>query len=439
MTMLEPRERLTEGVTRERLRMEAKRSVRPTMLFIGGLFVTIAILLFLVTHISQTFGHATRTVRFTSPTAFGVFAGFDDVRYRGVPAGTIEKIERHGTQIVLVAKIRKNFGPIYKDARAQLRPITPLNDEYLDIVDQGHKQAGLADSNVPLPESQTTASVSVPEVFDTLQADERRNFHVLLDQLGNGLADRGAALRAAFGQVVPFLQGAGKLTHQLAVRQQATKQLIHNTSILTSELGSRETALRRLVVQGAQTLGTLQKGSPDLDATLRELGPTFAELRASLAAVRGVLTDVNGGLTSLNPVADRLPGGLNALRALNATVAPTLRALKNPVKEITPFVYTLTQVFIKLRGTSHALQAQTVPALDKVTRDAVTCERGIIGFMQWNTSLAKFGDANGFVPRGNLALGAPSVGLPGEPARAAHKGCTPGTPERGVITAAGER
>jgi virulence factor Mce-like protein len=438
VTIYEPRERITEGVTRDRLAMEAKRSIRPTLGFGLGLLLALAILVFLITNISQTFGHKTRTVRFTSPTAFGVFEGFDDVRYRGVPAGTIEKIERHGSQIVLVAKIRKSFGPIYKDARAELRPITPLNDEYLDIVDQGHAQAGEADPDVPLPGSQTGSSVSVPEVFDTFKADERAAFRTLLDQLGNGLADRGAALRAAFAEVVPFLQGAGRLTHQLAVRRQATERLVHNASILTDELGSRQTALRRLVRSGAQTLGTLQQGSPDLDATLRELGPTFTELRSSLASVRGVLGDVDTGLKSLNPVAERLPGGLKSLRTLNRDLVPTLRSIENPVKDMAPFAVNLTQVFNNARDASVLLQPQ-VPVLDKVTRDGVTCERGIIGFMQWNASLTKFGDANGFVPRGNLVLGVPGVGGPDAPQRLPHKSCSPGTSERGVITAAGER
>jgi len=436
MTMIDPRERITEGVTRERLRMEAKRSVRPTLFYIVGIAGTLAILAFLITNISQTFGHKTRTVRFAAPTAFGVFEGFDDVRYRGVPAGTITKIERRGGQIILVAKIRKSFGPIYRDARAELRPITPLNDEYLDIVDQGTKTAGEADPDVPLPQAQTKTSVSVPEVFDTFKSDERKNFTRLLDQLGNGTADRGAALRAAFVEVVPFLQGAGKLTHQIAVRRAATKRLIHNTSILTDELGQRETELRRLVVQGAKTLGTLQAGSGDLDATLRELGPTFTELRGSLAAVRGVLGDVDTGLRSLNPVADRLPGGLTSLRALNRDLAPTLKSLEPSIGEMAPFVISLTKVFRNLRDASGALQPQ-VPVFDKVTRDLVTCERGLIGFMQWNTSLTKYGDANAPIPRGNLAAGAPALS-PSSPLRAFHKSCAPGTPERGVITAAGE-
>ena len=39
-------------------------------------------------------GRKTYEVRFKVDNVFGIFEGFDDVRFRGVPAGTIEKIEQ---------------------------------------------------------------------------------------------------------------------------------------------------------------------------------------------------------------------------------------------------------------------------------------------------------------------------------------------------------
>lgn len=434
---LDARYRLTRGVNAARLRMEARRAVAPggvvLVASIGGLLL----LGFLLTHISQTFGKQTETVRFATPSTFGIFEGFDEVRFRGVPAGTITKIEHRGSQLVIVARIRKSFGPIYKDARAEVRPITPLNDEYLNIVDPGTANAGQADESVPLPQSQTTTSVSVPEVLDTFGANQRLYFHTLLDQLGNGMADRGVSLRAAFAAAVPLIQGAGRLTEQLAIRDDATKRLIHNASLLTRELAFRQAALRTLAVQGSKTLATLRDGSPDLDATLRELGPTFGELQSSLASVRGVLGDVDTGLRSLTPVAERLPGGLGALRSLSATLTPTLESLRTPIRQITPFVTSAAPVARDARDSSRLLRRQ-VPLLDKITSDLVACEPGVIGFFQWNASLSKFGDANAPAPRGTAALGVPAVGLPGEPLRPFHQSCAPGPIARGVITSKDE-
>jgi len=429
--MKDPREFISEGVTRERLRMEAKRAARPTVVFLFSVAAAVAIFAFLITHISKTFGHGTYEVRFTSSTAFGVFEGFDAVRFRGVEAGTISKIERHGDRIVLVAKIQDRYGPVYKNARAALRPITPLNDVYLDIVDPGTPAAGRADRNRPLPASRTESFVTVPDVLDTLRADQRVGAYRLLDGLGNGMADGGVKLRRAFVELVPFLQQAGQLTRQIAVRKNVTERLVTNAAVLTTELGRREVALERLVASGAATMGTLQQGSADLDVTLAQLGPTFTELRASLAAVRGAVDDIDAGVTGLFPVAENLPQSLASLRRLNKDLDPAVRSLIPAVFQLgrwTPGVNALSRSLVP---SLDALKPQ-IPVLGRLTQRLVDCERGVIGFFQWNASLSKYGDQTAPIPRGNLAVGAPDAGVAGVPERQPEKACTPGFPPRGI-------
>lgn len=430
---LDPRNRIAEGVTRARLQTEAKRAAKPMTVFIFALVIGVGVAGYLARHISPIFGHQTYEVKFAVNEDFGVFAGFDGVRFRGVPVGTISKVERTDGHLILVAKIRKGKGVVYRNAKAQIRPITPLNNVYLDVVDPGTPSAGKADPNRPLPESQTATSVTVPDVLNLFDADVRQSTSKLLDQLGNGMADGGLKLRRALVALGPFLGQAGDLTRQIAARQDATKRLVHNTAVLTTELGRRDVELKRLATTGAATVGTLQQGSGDLDSTLAQLGPTFSELQASLASVRGVVDDVDTGLTSLNPVADRLPGALASVRSLNKTLSPAIAALRRPVQGLTPFVAQLNRVANRLSPIATALRPQT-PTLGRLTQRLVSCEKGIIGFFQWNTSLTKFGDKNGPIPRGNLAFGIPSSGLPGEPLRQPEKACTPGPVIRGVVT-----
>lgn len=426
-------ERMTDGVTRERLKTELRRSARPTAVLVLGIVIAVAILAWMVPQMSATFGRSSREVRFAVADTFGVFAGFDDVRFRGVRAGTIAKTERRGTQLILVAKIRKSFGPIYRNARVEVRPITPLNDMYLDIVDPGTPQAGEARPDEPLDRRQTTTSVFVPDVLDGLDADARLGLHRLLGQLGNGMADGGDELRRVFVALVPFLRNAGELTRQLATRDAATQRLVHNAAVLTRELGGRQTELKRLVATGSATLGTLQERTPDLDATLAQLGPTFTELRASLAAVRGMVGDVDGGLKSLYPVADALPGGLRSIRSLSADLGPTARALKAPLHGFQPWINGVDLLADTLNPAIPKL-TDAVPTLDRLTQRLIDCQKGFIGFWQWNASLTKFGDENGPIPRGNLAFGVPDNGLPGAPTRPPAKACAPGMPIRALAT-----
>jgi virulence factor Mce-like protein len=430
---MDPRYRLTTGVNRRRLQLEARRAAKPSVVLIFGVVLAIVILAYFLIHISPTIGRTTYEIRVAVPTAFGVFEGFDDVRFRGVPAGTISAIERDGARIILRAEIRKEYGPVYRDARLELRPITPLNDVYLDIVDPGTPSSGRATTSTVLPERQTTTSVTVPDVLDSLTADARRNAYRLLDQLGNGMDDGGVKLQQAFVQLAPFLRQAGVLSRSIAQRAQQTKTLVHNTSLLTATLADRDAELRRLVASGAVTFAGLQQSSPDLDATLRELGPTFTQLRSSLGAVRGVVDNVDAGLRSVYPVADALPGGLTALRRLADDLDPAVAALQRPIRDLAGngWLDGVHDLGLQLRPAAAGLRGQ-IPTYDHLTEQLVNCEKGVIGFFQWNNSMAKFGDQNGPVPRGNLAFGLPSPGF-NTPARQPEAGCTPGLPPSGAV------
>jgi virulence factor Mce-like protein len=426
---IDPRNRLSEGVNRKRLVQEGKRAVAPTAVWLLGGVVTLVALGFLIINISNVFGRSTYDVRFTASTAFGVFEGFDDVRFRGVPAGTISKIERDGDKIVLVARIREKYGPIYKDASAQLRPITPLNDVYLDITDPGTPSAGKADPKVALPQDQLETSVSVPDVLDGLTLDARVGAYRLLDNLGNGLDDGGVKLRQAFVALAPLVTQAGQLADQVAHREQVTRRLVHNTSVLLDELGSRDTQLKRLVTSGAATLGTLQEGSADLDATLREIGPTFATLRSSLASVRGVVDDVDDGVQSLYPVADRLPQGMESVRRLSAALEPALASLQRPAREFPRWLKAVEVLSNPASRIGTSLLNGQIPPYARLTQNLIDCEPDVRGFWNWNTSLTKFGDALGPAPRGNLAFGLPAAST--ETVRQPPPNCVQGPPTIG--------
>jgi virulence factor Mce-like protein len=427
----DPRARRSSGVSRRRLAQEAGRSARHLVTIIAGAVLLVGIAAWFIVNISQTFGRSTYDVRFAVNNAFGIFAGADEVRFRGVPAGTIEAVERHGTQLVILARIRSQYGPVYRNAHAELRPITPLNDVYLDITDPGTASAGRPVASQPLPQSQTTTSVTVPDVLNGLTSDARRNAYRLLDNLGNGLSDGGLKLRQAFVQLGPFLQNAGVLTREVALHQQETEQLIHDTAILTATLATRQTQLKRLVATGAATFGVLQQSSGDLNATLVQLAPTVEQLNSTLNSVRSVLPAVNGGLTSLIPVANELPSGLRNLRVLGGVLQPAATRLTPAARAITPFVQQVSALLDPTSQITAGLLPQT-PIVNRTATDLVACKTGVIDFFQWNASLTKMGDTTGGpVPRGNLAFGIPSPTT--QLVRAPIQSCTPGLPQRYVI------
>lgn len=410
---VDPRRRITSGLNRTRLKLEARRAVRPLLVIGLGVIGMLGGALYLMTNLTTTFGQGTHKVRFALNDATAVKPGIADLRYRGIRAGSIDELERVDGQLVATASIADEYGPLYRDAEAQLRPATPLQDIYLDIVDPGTPEAPRLGNGV-LAATQTETPVNINDVLGVLQANERTRLRELLDNLGNGLSDRGADLRAAVVQVTPLLQTAARITDELRAKGTATRRLVDNAAILTEELGRREVELRTLVREGAATFGTLQEGSEDVERTLAELAPTFDSIDSSFTALRGVLGDVDTAVTDLYPVADRLPAALDTIGRLSAVLGPAARELQEPVGKLVPFTRALRPVATQLSATTNALRPQ-IPAFDKTTHTLAECERGITGFFQWNTSLTKFGDVLGPVPRGTLAIGGPDTGT--EPAK----------------------
>lgn len=406
---MDPRNRRTKGFTKVRFKQESRRGARSLVTIILATIVALLLAGWIFTQLSTTLFRGTQQVRFTVDQAYGVAEKISDIRYKGIRAGRITKIDRKGEDLVLTAELDKDYGPLYRNARAQLRPATPLQDLYLDVIDPGTPGAGkLGDGT--LPRTQTDTSVNVDDVLAVFQADERARLRELLDNLGNGLEDRGAALQAAVVQLTPLLHNATEIADALADRSAQTKRLVHNASILTEELGARDVQLRTLVREGAATFGTLQAGSADLDATLRELPGTLESVNTSFAALRGIVDRVDLAVDNLKPVADRLPSTLSSVSRLDGALGPAVSSLRAPVRELVPLSRRLVPVTSDLSAAAKALRP-SVPALDKTTATLAECERGITGFFQWNASLTKFGDIRGPVPRGNLAIGVPDSGL----------------------------
>jgi ABC-type transporter Mla subunit MlaD len=434
--MIEVRDYRTEKINRARLSLELRRALRSGIIVALALLAGGYIALRIARNIGSSLGLSTQTVSFRVDDATDVVAQSDEVRFLGIPAGRITSVTMDGTQPVITASFNSQYGHIYRNAIAVVRPNTALEDMYVDVVNPGTRSAGLASTSHPLPASQVDTSVNLDNVLDVFNTDARASLRTLLNNMGNGLADRGASLREGFVEAVPFVQVAGRLSTQLADRAVLVRQLVHNAGLLTADLGANQLSLRQLVGAGSATVTTLAQNSTNLNNTLAQLPPTLTDLRSSLAAVSGVLGDVDTAVRSLYPLAARLPGSLTAVRLLSESASPAVEALQTPVGRLVPLVRDLVPLSRKLSLSVGRLLPQA-PAINKATSDLAGCRTGVQGFFEWNPSLAKYGDIRGQSPRGNVALGAQSSGTLTDPFEQAEVACTPGMPVGGAVPTPG--
>jgi ABC-type transporter Mla subunit MlaD len=430
-------EHLTNRVSRARVAQELKRGWRPSVIVVAAGILASAAAVYIVTNVSKTAFTASDTVRFAVSDATGVVAGEDQARVQGIPVGSIANVTLVRGQAVLTVTIEGKYGPIYRNARAELRPNTPLQDMYLDIVDRGTPSAGAATPASVIPASQTDASVNISNVLDVFKAPERAGIESTLTNLGHGLADRGAALRTAFVDLVPFLQVVGRISDGLSARSDLTAELVHNARLIMAELARRNGQLRTVVTAGAGVVSTVQRQAGGLNATLVQLPPTLTQLQSTLASVERIIPNLNNALVNLAPVARELPHSLDALRRLAAAANPALQALEPPVHQLVPLANGLLPLATRLDTAVTALQPQA-GAVNHATIALADCPKGVQGFFQWDASMTKFGDVRGPAPRGNLVIGLSSNSVVQSPFEYAPTSCAAGVVVGGRPVAPGD-
>ena len=385
----------------DRVRLEARRAGRPLAIYVVAVLAALVVVAQIARNIHVTLpGAHPYRVRLAVDDARGVSPGRQEVRLAGVVVGRITGSDLVGGRPVLTLTIDRRYAPIYRDARVRLRPQTPLNDMYVDIEKRGHKSAGALGDMQTLSAQRTQVPVNIAEVLDVFDERNRTRMRAALDELGRGLPDHGADLRVAFGELVPFLDAARRMTQETADRRGLTRRLVHNLRLLTEELASRDGQLVRLVNTGDASLGTLAANDRSLSALIAELPPTLARLRHSFSTLRGTLDPLDSALVALDPTAGALEPGLRSLRSFALEARPALDALREPVRRLVPLATTLRPTAASLRRAFASLRPQA-PRLDRVTARIVPCESAVQGFFQWTPSVFKLGDAHGAYPRGH--------------------------------------
>lgn len=425
------RSRMHEGLTADRLRLETRRARGPFALLVLAAVVALAALALLAAKLEVPLPwQDPYEVRVVVDDAKGVTPGSNEVRISGVVVGRIVGVEARGGRAVLTARIDREDGPVFRDARARLRPKTPLEDMVLEIEHRGAPRAGRLGPDDVLDAERTRTPVHVADVLDVFDADVRPRVARAITALGEGLQDGGAELRSALRELVPFFAAAGRLSDEIARRDHQTRRLVGNLAALNTELARREGQVRGVVARGSRTFAGLASVERPLGRLLEELEPTLAELPRSFGAVRAATDDVDRALVALRPAARALPGGLRAVREL----APDLRTAAD---RLTPALPALRGLARSLPGTAADLRSAIlslrpqVPRLDRVTTAVLPCRLAIQKFFHWTLSVGKLYGVRGAVLRGDPVVQAASLaGAVRDPGLTSEPDCAAGGPRK---------
>ena len=304
------------------------------------------------------------------------------VLYKGITVGRVNRVEYDAEKHVGVVTFTLNDDfPIYEDAVLQIGERSLLGDAYLNVAERGSEEnEELGDGDVV---ATTRPSVDFDEALDFLDEKGRAHVTSLIATIADATArpGNGERLNGTIGGVARLIQEAEMLTSALEGQETQIASLVSNSSVVLSEIGDREGAVRDIIGSGRTTLETLSSNTASLDQALVELPrlldsgrralegvdpllvtaqPVVAklerlapELNTALAEGLPLLTGPVGpiidGLTPLREVADPILGDLSELLAelepLVKLTAPAARNLQPMMEYLTPRVEGLTALY----------------------------------------------------------------------------------------------
>ena len=406
------RARLVDRLLGRRARLQLARvpgsAVATAVLAAGGVVAAIVLIAALRVGLPWQERYVTQVA---VTDASGIVPHSGSVRISGVPVGTVEAVDIRAGQPVLTIEMDSDKGPLYRDARARIRPATPLNDMYLDVTFRGTPGAGILGRDDVLAPRRTAQPVDISRVLNVFDADVRPRMRALIVSLGEALHENGDDFQRTLVELAPFLRAGKRLSDQVARRSAQMKRLVHNFDAMTGELARRDTQLSSLLEAAGETFDELGDRSSPLARLFIELPQTLREVPRSFEVLRAAAGKLDPALEALRPTARSLPRGLSALAglapdlrsgadALGTTVAP----LRKLLRDTTPLAGDLTKAFTTL--------TPQLPRLEGIGDQIKPCQKALNAYLHYWLSVYKLYDDVGVLDHAQSNYATSSAGTP---------------------------
>ncbi len=327
----------------------------------------------------------------------------------GVTIGEIGGVTlKDGTAIVQM-KIRKKYAHIYKDATALLRPKTGLNDMVIEM-NPGSPSAGEIPVGGTLPVSRTLPNVNPDEILAGLDADTRAYLQLLINGGGQGLNGNSKQLSATLKRFDPAAVYLAQIGEQMGRRQAYIKRGIHNFSLLSQELGARDTQLARWVRSSNDVFKVFADQQSNLRATLALLPGALDATNKAVVASDAMTSQMGPALRKLQPTAIGTAASLKSLQAFAEATTPVIEDQLRPfTAEAGPTIAALKPAAADLAATAPQLDT-TFSVLNTVTNELAYNppgkQEGYLYWLAWgnhlSASMLSAQDAHGPLRRGTL-------------------------------------
>lgn len=352
--------------------------------------------------------HTVLTAEFTDIPGLNP-ASQNSVTIAGVKVGTVTAARVSNTGTALVTLTLDGSYTVYRNARAVLLPINPL-DQMQVALNPGSASAPVLTAGEVIPASQTQTPVQADDIFNHLDDKSQAAVTDLVSQAGIALANAPTDLTKGLAQTDATLQALKPVAQELATRKQRIAQLVSALAQISAAVGGNNARVTRLAAASQQTLAVLASQHDQLEAAVSELPALFTQLRGSMSGMSGLTAQLNPTLDDLNAASTVLPGALTKLQLTVTALGQTIDAAK-PVMHIAPSVIADLRPTVANADPALRSLGGFTGKLNQDTQMVMSYLTAIQAFVYNTSSVFGAGDANGSIIRGHLIVPLPGGGV----------------------------
>jgi ABC-type transporter Mla subunit MlaD len=365
----------------------------------------------------------------------------EEVRVAGATVGTISglSVTKQNLAAVTLTINNNDFTPFYANAACTIRPQSLIAERYVDCAPGtvGHSRlkqirSGYGAGSYVLPVTQTSSPIDPDIVQDISQDSVRESLSVILNELGTGLAGRGADLKAVILRADPALAQTEAVFKILGSQNKLLAELATDSNRVLGPLAEARNSLADFVVKANTTATASAQRSADISQSIKLL-PGF------LKQLKPLMADLGQLASRGTPVMTSLGTGASAIDAEFKSLVPFATQAQSALKNLGDAAQQSESSLVASQPLANQLKSLGSAAVPSSTSlDTLLTSLNTTGGIQQFMGLLFYGASatNGYDADGHYVRIAPVVGSCNAYAKLPVAGCSTKFAAAGTAAAA---
>jgi phospholipid/cholesterol/gamma-HCH transport system substrate-binding protein len=302
-------------------------------------------------------------------------AGFvipgEDVKVAGVKVGSIDSLDvtpDHKAAVVLDIT-DPGYQDFRQDAGCIVRPQGLIGERFVECTltekrADGQQpppalrriDSGPGKGQYLLPVERNSKAVDLDLIGDTMREPVRQRLSLILNELGTGLAGRGADLNDVIRRADPALKEVDRLLQVIGSQSDALAQLARNSDTVLAPLARERAKVGDALANSGRVAQATAERRAALEASIQKLPAFLTELRPTMEQLGALSDEMTPVVTDLGAVAPDVNRLILQLGPFSQAAIPAFDTLGDAAQVGIPAVQAARPVASDLRQTAAVLR-----------------------------------------------------------------------------------